>query len=147
MHGAALADRLGLADELTVWVAATVNGEDCVGLAWQYLLNEVKGKPYPHVYANGLSKLTGIPASAVRRPSEVIGFIDHGINEIFTNPIQKVLWAYVQRPGDTLPIPGLGRPDLRHQENANAVFCDGHAEPVGEEQIDPVNEAQYWDPR
>lgn len=40
VHGAALADRAGLPDDVTLWVTATVNGEDCVGLAWQYLLNE-----------------------------------------------------------------------------------------------------------
>ena len=45
IHGAALADRVGLADDLTLWVTATVNGEDCVGLAWQYLLNETKLRP------------------------------------------------------------------------------------------------------
>ncbi|MFV2073666.1 MAG: YgeY family selenium metabolism-linked hydrolase [Thermoanaerobaculales bacterium] len=45
VHGVALASRLGLADELTVWVAATVNGEDCVGLAWQYLLKETELQP------------------------------------------------------------------------------------------------------
>ena len=45
VHGAALADHIGLSNELTVWVTATVNGEDCVGLAWQYLLNETPLSP------------------------------------------------------------------------------------------------------
>ncbi len=45
VHGAALVDRVGLNDELTVWVTATVNGEDCVGLAWQFLLNETDLRP------------------------------------------------------------------------------------------------------
>jgi len=45
VHGAALLDHIGLSNELTVWVAATVNGEDCVGLAWQYLLNETQLNP------------------------------------------------------------------------------------------------------
>jgi putative selenium metabolism hydrolase len=45
VHGAALANRLGLPDEVTIWVTATVNGEDCVGLAWQYLINEKELKP------------------------------------------------------------------------------------------------------
>ena len=45
VHGAALADQIGLPDDVTVWVAATVNGEDCVGLAWQYLLNETPLRP------------------------------------------------------------------------------------------------------
>jgi putative selenium metabolism hydrolase len=40
VHGVAVAARLGLPDDATVWVTATVNGEDCVGLAWQYLVNE-----------------------------------------------------------------------------------------------------------
>jgi putative selenium metabolism hydrolase len=41
VHGAALARDLGLPDDVSVWVTATVNGEDCVGLAWQYLINEL----------------------------------------------------------------------------------------------------------
>ncbi len=45
VHGVAIADQLGLPDDLTVWVTATVNGEDCVGLAWQYLLNETELQP------------------------------------------------------------------------------------------------------
>ncbi len=40
VHGAALAARAGLPDDVTLWVTATVNGEDCVGLAWQYLVRE-----------------------------------------------------------------------------------------------------------
>jgi putative selenium metabolism hydrolase len=40
VHGAALAARIGLPDDVTVWVTSTVNGEDCVGLAWQYLVRE-----------------------------------------------------------------------------------------------------------
>jgi len=45
VHGVALADQVGLPDDVTLWVTATVNGEDCVGLAWQYLLNETPLKP------------------------------------------------------------------------------------------------------
>lgn len=51
IHGAALADQVGLADDLTLWVTATVNGEDCVGLAWQYLLNETGLRPEAVVIA------------------------------------------------------------------------------------------------
>jgi len=45
VHGVALADQIGLSSELTVWVTATVDGEDCVGLAWQYLVNESELRP------------------------------------------------------------------------------------------------------
>ncbi len=45
VHGAALAREIGLPDDVTVLVTATVNGEDCVGLAWQYLINEFDMKP------------------------------------------------------------------------------------------------------
>jgi putative selenium metabolism hydrolase len=51
VHGAAIADRVGLSNDLSVWVAATVNGEDCVGLAWQYLVNETDIKPEAVVIA------------------------------------------------------------------------------------------------
>jgi putative selenium metabolism hydrolase len=45
VHGVALAARIGLPDDLSVWVTATVNGENCVGLAWRYLVNEVALQP------------------------------------------------------------------------------------------------------
>lgn len=45
IYGAALADRLGLPDDVTLWVTATVHGEDCVGLAWQYLVREQDLRP------------------------------------------------------------------------------------------------------
>ncbi len=51
VHGAAVADQVGLANDVTVWVTATVNGEDCVGLAWQYILNETEIRPETVVVA------------------------------------------------------------------------------------------------
>lgn len=45
VHGVAIAARLGLPDAFTVWVTATVAGEDCVGLAWQYLIRESELAP------------------------------------------------------------------------------------------------------
>jgi putative selenium metabolism hydrolase len=45
VHGVALAARIGIPDDFSVWVTATVNGEDCVGLAWQYLVNETDFRP------------------------------------------------------------------------------------------------------
>jgi putative selenium metabolism hydrolase len=45
VHGVALAARVGLPADMTIWVTATVNGEDCVGQAWQYILNETTLKP------------------------------------------------------------------------------------------------------
>jgi putative selenium metabolism hydrolase len=51
VHGVSLAARLGLPDDLTVWVTATVNGEDCVGLAWQYLVQEKGFNPEAVVIA------------------------------------------------------------------------------------------------
>ncbi len=40
VHGAALAGRIGIPKDCSIYVTATVNGEDCVGLAWQYLVRE-----------------------------------------------------------------------------------------------------------
>ena len=45
VHGVALAARLGLPDEATVWVVASVNSEDCDGQAWQFIVNETKLRP------------------------------------------------------------------------------------------------------
>lgn len=51
VHGIALLARLGVPDDTTVWVTATVNGEDCVGLAWQYLVRETGLEPEAVVVA------------------------------------------------------------------------------------------------
>ncbi len=40
VHGVAVAARRGIPSELSLVVTATVNGEDCVGLAWQYLVRD-----------------------------------------------------------------------------------------------------------
>jgi putative selenium metabolism hydrolase len=45
VHGVALAARIGLPGDATLWVTATVNGEDCVGQAWQYILSETTLRP------------------------------------------------------------------------------------------------------
>ena len=45
VHGAALAAKLPLPAEATLWVVASVNGEDCVGQAWQFILNESDLRP------------------------------------------------------------------------------------------------------
>jgi putative selenium metabolism hydrolase len=51
VHGVALAARIGIPDDFSVWVTATVTGEDCVGLAWQYLVNEADFRPEAVVIA------------------------------------------------------------------------------------------------
>lgn len=51
IHGLAIAARLGLPDSFTIWVTATVTGEDCVGLAWQYLIRETELRPEAVVIA------------------------------------------------------------------------------------------------
>lgn len=51
IHGVAQAAKLGVPDDLTLWVTATVNGEDCVGLAWQYLIKEYGLNPEAVVIA------------------------------------------------------------------------------------------------
>lgn len=51
VHGAAILRHVGLPEDVTVWVTATVNGEDCVGLAWQYIINESGLKPEAVVIA------------------------------------------------------------------------------------------------
>ena len=51
VHGVAQVAKLGIPKELTLWVTATVNGEDCVGLAWQYLIREFGLNPEAVVIA------------------------------------------------------------------------------------------------
>jgi len=45
VHGVALAARRGLPEDVSVMVTATVHGEDCVGLAWQFMVRERGIKP------------------------------------------------------------------------------------------------------
>jgi putative selenium metabolism hydrolase len=45
VHGARIANELGLLDGLQLWVTGTVMEEDCDGLCWQYILREGVLKP------------------------------------------------------------------------------------------------------
>jgi len=45
VHGVSLLRTIGIPEEFTIWVTATVNGEDCVGLSWQYIINETGLRP------------------------------------------------------------------------------------------------------
>jgi len=51
VHGAAILREVGIPEDVTIWVTATVNGEDCVGLAWQYIVNESGLRPEAVVIA------------------------------------------------------------------------------------------------
>jgi len=115
------------------------------GYNWQYLLAPVRNPPkaYPHVYPNGPYKLIGLDYSRVKRPTEIMSFMDHGVPD--GGP--EALFAYVMRPGDPARPAGFGVPQLRHSnDKGNAVFVDGHADSIGTEHIDPLNEDKYWDP-
>ncbi|MCP4901045.1 MAG: YgeY family selenium metabolism-linked hydrolase [bacterium] len=45
IHGVAAAAKVGIPDDLTLWVIATVHGEDCIGLAWKYMIEEHDFRP------------------------------------------------------------------------------------------------------
>ena len=45
IQGIAQAAAVGLPEDLTIWVTGTVNGEDCVGLAWQHLVGVEELRP------------------------------------------------------------------------------------------------------
>ncbi|MEE4292794.1 MAG: YgeY family selenium metabolism-linked hydrolase [Xanthomonadales bacterium] len=45
VYAAALLKRLGIPKDVTLYVTATVQEEDCDGLCWQYIVNEVGLKP------------------------------------------------------------------------------------------------------
>ena len=115
------------------------------GYNWQYLLKPADdiSKPYPHVWPNGPSGLRGLDAALVKRPSQIISFIDHKVPDSIPEA-DKELWSYVIRPGDSFVMAGYGTSDLRHSDTGNAVFCDGHARSVQDEAIDPANEDIWW---
>ncbi|MCG6964833.1 MAG: YgeY family selenium metabolism-linked hydrolase [Acidobacteria bacterium] len=58
VHGIAILTRTGVPDDFTIWVTATVNGEDCVGLAWQYLIHD-EGI-HPEVVVIGMPSHLGV---------------------------------------------------------------------------------------
>ncbi len=113
------------------------------GYNWQYLISPGSAS-YPMQWPTGPSNPflnPGIKHVYVRRPSEVLAFIDH-------HPaVGNQLWSYVMRPGEPGDIIGIGRPQLRHQGAANTLFIDGHVKGMDQRIADPAYETQYWDPR
>ncbi len=105
----------------------------------QYLL--APGPDYPHSGFSGFDN-SGVALSFLARPPETMMFIDHAAPAgIFK------LWTYVSRPGDIQDTKGFGRPDFRHQQQANVFFCDSHAKVVRTAFASIANERINWDPR
>jgi prepilin-type N-terminal cleavage/methylation domain-containing protein/prepilin-type processing-associated H-X9-DG protein len=107
------------------------------GYNWQYLFG---GGPHTGSYVGFYNG--GVSLALLNRPSETLSFVDQ-------KPVAggSSLWTYVVRPGDTsIADDGFGRVDLRHQERANVLFCDGHVKAMGREITDPSKEATYWNP-
>lgn len=105
----------------------------------QYMLSP--GPDYPHSGWNGFGNL-GIQSSSIDSPATTLCMVDHTAPSDNTN-----LWTYVARPGDNSPPDGFGRPDFRHSDRANVLYCDGHVDAEEDDLIDPAKEAQFWDPR
>ena len=61
----------GLPADATVWVTATVNGEDCVGQAWQYILNESSLAP------RGRGHRHAVTPRCLSRPTRTHGAGNH----------------------------------------------------------------------
>jgi prepilin-type N-terminal cleavage/methylation domain-containing protein len=104
-----------------------------------YLLEA--GPDYPHSGYNGFSN-SGVSLAFLNRPAETICFIED-------NPPagNKFLWSYAARPGDDTNIDGFGRPQFRHQQQANVLYCEGHVKVARGSIALAANETQYWDPR
>lgn len=115
------------------------------GYNWQYLL--APGPDYPHNDWNGLEN-GGIKLSSIADPGRTLMFVDH--KPVVPESWAK-LWSYVVRPGQKLEKPenldGMGRVDLRHNGNANVLFCDGHVALRDGSLTDPGREKDLWDPR
>lgn len=109
------------------------------GYNWQYLL--APGPDYPHSEFNGFDN-AGVSLSFLARVSETLCFVDQDA------PSGNIeLWTYVQRPADITDVDGFGRFNLRHNQQANELFCDGHVKGVGKSVGESVNETRFWDPR
>lgn len=106
------------------------------GYNWQHLLEPNPDIGYPYNYYYGFEQ-PGMRQDLVSRPSSTLTYADHHS--------QGIIWTYIQRPGDTSSVNGMGRFDTRHgQQRGNAAFLDGHAEVMGKELGDPENEDKYW---
>jgi prepilin-type N-terminal cleavage/methylation domain-containing protein/prepilin-type processing-associated H-X9-DG protein len=104
-----------------------------------YLL--APGPDYPHSGYNGFSN-SGVALATLNHPAETICFIEHNAPAGNFN-----LWSYVARPGDATNIDGFGRPQFRHQQQANVLFCEGHVKASRSSIAEVANETKYWDPR
>lgn len=113
------------------------------GYNFEFLL--VPGPDYPHTYPNGFDN-AGVSLSFLARPAETLCFVDHNVISVAGVPNSQ-LYSYVARPGEATTDDQLGRPDLRHLERANVLFCDGHVKSVGAALNDPAQETARWDPR
>ena len=106
------------------------------GYNWQHLLEPDRSIGYPYNYYYGFDQ-PGMRQSMVDVPSKTLTYAEHHA--------QGALWTYIQRPGDISEVNGMGRLDLRHEDNSgNVAFLDGHGESVGEEVVDAANENEYW---
>jgi|SRR5579872_1926738 len=109
------------------------------GYNFQYLL--APGPDYPHTGYNGFSN-SGVALAFLGHPADTLCFMDETVTA--GNPD---LWSYLTRPGDTVDTDGFGRPDFRHNGQANALFCDGHVKIVRPAIAIKANEPVNWDPR
>lgn len=109
------------------------------GYNWSYLL--APGPDYPHSDYSGFGN-AGVTEAWLVRPAETLCFMEQappGTN--------ATLWTYITRPGDLSLNEGFGRPAFRHNERANALFCDGHVKTVAPSFALSANETAGWDPR
>jgi prepilin-type N-terminal cleavage/methylation domain-containing protein/prepilin-type processing-associated H-X9-DG protein len=109
------------------------------GYNWQYLLTP--GPDYPHSDYNGFTN-SGVSDSFLQRPADTLCFIEDSAPKG-----NSKLWALVARPGDPTNNEGFGRPQFRHHDQANVLFCDGHVKTVGPSFALPTEEPLHWDPR
>jgi prepilin-type processing-associated H-X9-DG protein len=103
----------------------------------------LEGDPpnYPHSGWDGIDE-PGIFASTIARPADTLAVVDHNIQNGMTH-----LWSFVQRPNDTNDTDGFGRPEFRHRDTANVLYCDGHVAAATDELVDTTREEEFWDPR
>src|SRR5262249_32844497 len=109
------------------------------GYNWEYLL--APGPDYPHNDWNGFGN-SGVSLSFLARPAETVCFMEQTPRAGNTH-----LWPFILRPGDLTDNNGFGRPDFRHQQQANVLFCDGHVKSVPPSFADVTLETVHWDPR
>lgn len=143
------------------------------GYNWQWMISA--GPDYPHTGWNGFTN-RGIKIASIKSAAQKIAMIDIAVPEdnwylwsYVQRPGDMTSGSSGGGPGggggppgggppgsggpggggssgSSSKINGFGVPGYRHFDNANALWADGHADPIDSDVYEEDNENHYWNP-